>query len=161
MTTSHLSLKTPLGDMTLFEGADAKGRAALVALEWGRAPGSSKTPLLGRAERQLKDYFAGRRRAFDLPLAPAGTAFQKAVWREMARIPAGKTKTYGAIAEKLASGPRAVGTACGRNPLPILLPCHRVLGANGGLGGYTAPGGVETKAWLLALEAKKPPKSRA
>ena len=153
--SAHLSVKSPLGDLTLFEDG-----GAIVSLEWGRAPNGTETPLLKRARRQLEDYFSGRRTAFDLPLAPEGTAFQKKVWREMAKIPFGRTRTYGALAKKIGTGPRAVGGACAHNPIPILLPCHRVLGANGGLGGYSGGNGPETKARMLALEAETTPKKR-
>ena len=124
--------------------------------------------LLKRAARQLDEYFAGARTAFDLPLKPAGTAFQRRVWARLASIPQGRVETYGAIAKKLNSGARAVGTACGANPIPILIPCHRVLGARGRIparlssgaptwargqmGGYSGEGGVATKRFLLAHE---------
>ena len=101
-------------------------------------------------------YFQGHRQRFDLPLAPAGTAFQKTVWQAMSRILHGETRSYGQMATDLKSGPRAVGGACARNPIPILIPCHRVLGAHGALGGYSARGGVATKRRLLALEAGTP-----
>ena len=154
-TPAHLSIKSPLGDLTLFEN-----EGAIVALEWGRAPGGTETPLLKRASRELADYFSGRRTTFTIPLAPNGTAFQKKVWREMAKIPCGRTRTYGELAKKIGSGPRAVGGACGKNPIPVLVPCHRVLGANGRLGGFSAPGGTETKARMLAIESKINSKKR-
>ncbi len=118
---------------------------------------ASLAPLLLRAEAQLRQYLAGSRRAFTLPLAPEGTAFQLAVWREMARIPWGATVTYGTLARRLGNPglARAVGGACGANPLPIFLPCHRVTAA-GGLGGYRlrAAGrrGTALKVALLELE---------
>ncbi len=142
-----LSMKTPLGPVTLVEEA-----GKLTALRWGAAKNSEATPLLRRARQQLEAYFDGCREPFDLPLHPEGTAFQKNVWRKMARIPYGKTRSYGELAGELKSAARAVGGACGRNPLPILIPCHRVLGAHGALGGYSARGGVKTKRRLLALE---------
>jgi methylated-DNA-[protein]-cysteine S-methyltransferase len=105
------------------------------------------------AERQLSDYFAGKRTQFELPLEPRGTEFQKKVWRHLRRIPFGKTRSYGDIARTVGSprASRAVGAACGKNPLSIVVPCHRVVGANGALTGFG--GGLETKAELLALEA--------
>jgi len=142
-----LSMKTPLGPVTLVEEA-----GKLTALRWGATKNCEATPLLRRARQQLEAYFDGRREHFDLPLRPEGTAFQKNVWRKMARIPYGKTRSYGELAGELKSAARAVGGACGRNPLPILIPCHRVLGAHGALGGYSARGGVKTKRRLLALE---------
>jgi methylated-DNA-[protein]-cysteine S-methyltransferase len=110
-------------------------------------------PILVEAERQLSDYFAGKRTQFELPLEPRGTEFQKKVWRHLRRIPFGKTRSYGDIARTVGSprASRAVGAACGKNPLSIVVPCHRVVGANGALTGFG--GGLETKAELLALEA--------
>jgi len=145
---AHLSLHSPLGPLTLFEEA-----GAIVALDWGRAPAGAATPLLSVAREQLDAYFTGRLKAFDLPLRPAGTPFQKAVWDLMRAIPYGATRTYGELAHELKSAPRAVGGACGRNPIPILIPCHRVLGAAGRLGGYSGGAGVDTKRALLRLEA--------
>jgi methylated-DNA-[protein]-cysteine S-methyltransferase len=144
---SYLTVPSPLGDLTLFEDQDA-----LVALEWGRVTGGAETPLLARVRDQLDQYFAGRRQHFDLPLAPDGTAFQKKVWEAIRRIPFGKTASYGAIAHDVDSAPRAVGGACGRNPIPIIVPCHRVLGSGGAIGGYSGLDGLETKRFLLSLE---------
>lgn len=110
-------------------------------------------PLLDAAERQLVEYFAGERREFDLPLASDGTEFQKKVWSELRRIPYGETASYGDIARRLGYEPgisRAVGAANGANPIPIVVPCHRVIGANGSLTGYA--GGLERKKILLDLE---------
>ena len=115
--------------------------------------------ILQAAEAQLGDYFAGRRRVFDLPLAPRGTAFQLRVWQELARIPFGETISYAQLAQRLGNpnGTRAVGAANGRNPLPIVLPCHRVIGADGGLTGFG--GGLQTKDHLLRLEGALPEQS--
>lgn len=110
-------------------------------------------PVLADCARQLGEYFAGERTVFDLPLAPVGTAFQQRVWRELLTIEYGATSTYGAIALRLGltgHGARAVGLANGRNPIPIVIPCHRVVGANGTLTGYA--GGLERKQVLLSLE---------
>lgn len=142
-----MSFPSPLGDLTLFEED-----GFLLALDWGRAEGGAETPLLSNAKQQLTDYFTGRRQDFDLPLKPEGTAFQKSVWTLMRAIPFGQTTTYGALASRLATSPRPVGTACGRNPLPILIPCHRVVATDGRLGGYSGIDGVETKKFLLSLE---------
>lgn len=144
---THATMATPVGELTLFEED-----GHLVAIDWGRATGGGESPLLAEARRQLDQYFAGTRRAFELPLAPAGSPFQTRVWRAMQRIPLGRTRSYGEIASELGSSARAVGTACGRNPLPILIPCHRVLGAGGALGGYSGGEGLPTKRWLLAHE---------
>ena len=112
------------------------------------------TPLLLEAERQLREYWIGTRRRFTLPCAPAGTPFQRAVWREIAAIPYGETRTYGDIARAIGKpgASRAVGTATGTNPLPILVPCHRVLPATGGLGGFR--GGAIWKRALLEREGR-------
>jgi len=110
-------------------------------------------PLLDQAESQLTEYFAGKRTAFDLPLAHDGSEFQQKVWAELRRIPYGETATYGDIARRLGydnSVSRAVGSANGSNPIPIVIPCHRVIGANGMLTGYA--GGLERKQKLLQLE---------
>jgi methylated-DNA-[protein]-cysteine S-methyltransferase len=109
--------------------------------------------VLSATRAQLGEYFAGRRQDFDLPLAPAGTAFQRAVWTELLRIPFGNTTSYGDIAARV-GGPRAVravGAANGRNPIALIVPCHRVIGGNGRLTGYG--GGLPTKHWLLSHEA--------
>ena len=116
---------------------------------------SHATPLLAEGERQLTEYFAGERERFDLPLELKGTPFQQKVWRALLGIPYGQTCTYGDIARAVDSprGFRAVGMASNRNPIPILVPCHRVVGAGGALVGYA--GGLELKAALLALERRK------
>ena len=108
--------------------------------------------ILDEARVQLDAYFAGRRRGFDLPLGPRGTEFQRSVWRTLADIPYGTTISYAQLAARVgrASAMRAVGAANGRNPLPIVLPCHRVIGANGSLTGFG--GGLPTKRFLLAME---------
>ncbi len=147
MTVFYTSINTPLGPLTLFEED-----RALTVVEWGRPPDTRPSPLLTRATRQLTEYFDGQRTAFDLPLRPSGTPFQQRTWSAMADIPYGQTQTYGEIAHRIASAARAVGTACGANPLPVFLPCHRVLGANRRLTGYSAGQGVETKRLLLQLE---------
>lgn len=105
-----------------------------------------------KGKQQLKEYFAGERKEFDLPLDPKGTDFQKKVWRSLVDIPFGKTLSYGDIAQKLnnVNAVRAVGGANGRNPISIIVPCHRVIGSNGALTGYA--GGVERKLWLLKHE---------
>jgi methylated-DNA-[protein]-cysteine S-methyltransferase len=125
---------------------------ALVALEWGSAPTGIDTPLLIEAARQMEAYFAGQLRAFDLPLAPHGTTFQQKVWALTRRIPFGETRSYGALAGDLESAPRAIGGACGRNPIAIIVPCHRVVAAGGSLGGFSGGNGEETKRWLLHHE---------
>ena len=114
-------------------------------------------PLLDATAAQLDAYFAGVRIAFDLPLAPEGTEFQRTVWHALATIPYGETISYAALAERIGkpAAVRAVGAANGRNPLPIVLPCHRVIGADGALTGFG--GGLPTKRFLLELEGALPP----
>ncbi len=112
------------------------------------------SPLLRAGRDWLDAYFAGQRPELSaLPLAPRGSEFQKRVWAALREIPCGETRSYAEIAAALGTSPRAVGGAVGRNPLSILIPCHRVLGANGALTGYA--GGIERKTWLLAHERKE------
>ncbi len=144
---AHTSLNSPFGPLSLFEDA-----GTLVALEWGRTPDKQPSPLLEEAGRQLNAYFDGGLKDFDLPLAPGGTFFQRSVWDQLRRIPFGAVRSYGDIATALSSAPRAVGGACGRNPIPIIIPCHRVVGSGGWLGGYSGGDGLKTKTALLRLE---------
>ena len=142
----QLSLHSPLGPLSVSETDDA-----IVALDWGWGRDQTRTPLLLRAVDVLNRYFDGEAPAFELPFRPKGTAFQQRVWQAMREIPYGQTHTYGALAERAGGVARAVGMACGANPIPILIPCHRVV-AQSGLGGYSGDGGVETKVALLRLE---------
>ncbi|MBM3483143.1 MAG: methylated-DNA--[protein]-cysteine S-methyltransferase [Alphaproteobacteria bacterium] len=112
------------------------------------------TRVLDAAERQLAEYFAGRRTSFDLPLSPEGTAFRQQVWRALCDIPYGETRTYGDLARKLKTAARAVGGACGANPIAIVVPCHRVVGGGGAIGGFSGGDGCDTKRVLLALEER-------
>ena len=148
MTTRWMD--SPIGGLRLH--ADA---GLLTAIDFDARPRGSKLAdaLLDEAERQLAEYFAGERTTFDLPLASDGTEFQKRVWGELRRIPFGETTSYGEVARRLGYErvvSRAVGAANGANPIPIIVPCHRVIGANGALTGYA--GGIERKTVLLALE---------
>jgi len=143
-------LASPVGRLAL----EADGEV-LTGVHWasdGERTRDKPSPVLEEARRQLERYFAGRLKSFDLPLAGRGTDFQKSVWKMMREIPYGETATYGGIAMALASGPRAVGMACGRNPIPIIVPCHRVLGSGGTEGGFSGGQGLPTKRKLLALE---------
>jgi methylated-DNA-[protein]-cysteine S-methyltransferase len=142
----QLSVSSPVGMLTLTEENDA-----IVSIAWGDAAGRNGSPLLVEAARQLDAYFAGELSDFDLTLRPAGSAFEQCVWAAMRRIPYGKTQCYGDLAAAIGSAARAVGGACGRNPIPIVIPCHRVL-AKTGLGGYSGQGGLATKQTLLSLE---------
>ena len=111
--------------------------------------------LAKEAVRQLRAYLKEPHFAFSLPLAPAGTAFQRRVWDGIAGIPSGETRTYGELATAIHSGPRAVGNACGANPYPLVVPCHRVVAANHGLGGFARQRGgflLDVKRWLLTHE---------
>lgn len=140
------SLSTPVGMLTLTSDG-----AAITAVDWRRSPRQDDRPELRAACAQLKAYFAGRLTEFDLPLAVAGSPFQKEVCAAMQAIPFGDTLTYGDIARRLGAPAQAVGQACGGNPIPVIIPCHRVLGANS-LGGFSGEGGVETKVALLRHE---------
>lgn len=165
MTRRRLSVETPTGPVTVTE-ADG----AVVGVTWGPVGGgqvsggqvsgdgreNDSSALLAEAAKQLADYFAGRRHAFDLPLKPRGSEFHLAVWREMLAIPYGCTKSYGDLARATGGIARAVGTACGANPIPIFIPCHRVLAAGRALGGFSGGRGPETKAFLLTLEGAWP-----
>ena len=127
---------------------------------WRTARGRGRAlfhPLLRRAEEQLGESFAGQRKEFDLPLAPAGTPFQQCCWQALCAIPYGRTRSYGAQAKAVGNpkASRAVGMANNRNPLPIVIPCHRVVGSSGKLVGYA--GGLGIKEALLALEAQNSP----
>lgn len=140
-----LTVPTQFGPLTLFEEG-----GAIVRLDWD-GEGRDETPLLTRAARQVQAYDAGDLTAFDLPLHVDGSDFQRAVCREMRAIPFGETVTYGDIAAKLGVPAQAVGSACGGNPIPVIIPCHRVMGAKG-LTGFSGKGGVETKVALLRHE---------
>lgn len=120
-----------------------------------RAEIAPKSLLAKETVRQLRAWLKDSRHEFSLPLAPQGTPFQRKVWSAIAAIPAGKTKQYGEIAASIGSGPRAVGNACGANHYPVVIPCHRVVAAGGGLGGFGRQRGdflLDVKRWLLAHE---------
>lgn len=141
----HLAIDTDLGPFLIEETG-----GAITALTWGGS-GDDDTPLLREAARQLVAYAAGELTAFDLPLAPAGGPLQQAVMAEMRAIPFGETRTYGDVAKAVGAPAQAVGQACGANPIPVIIPCHRITGT-GKLGGFSAPGGVESKVALLRHE---------
>jgi methylated-DNA-[protein]-cysteine S-methyltransferase len=144
-----ISLDSPVGKLTVREHD-----GAVVAVGWDGGGADEPTALLHEARAQLLAYFAGRLGRFDLPLVPAGSRFQQAVWQAMLAIPSGAVRTYGEVAAELRASPRAVGGACGRNPIPIIVPCHRIVAAAGALGGYSGAGGTATKRFLLALEGR-------
>lgn len=141
---------TPIGKLCIGEEDDS-----ITRVTWSKVPQEyiqEETELILSCKIQLEEYFAGNRKQFDLPLAPKGTDFQKRVWKALTDIPYGETRTYGEIAAAVGSpkAARAVGMANNKNPIGIIVPCHRVVGADGKLVGYA--GGMEKKEWLLELE---------
>jgi methylated-DNA-[protein]-cysteine S-methyltransferase len=147
-----MKIETPIG--ALHAAFDEEGR--LVELGF-REPAHDPAPAPPnlQLEAQLREYFSGKRQTFDFPLAPKGTEFQLAVWNALLEIPYGDTITYAELARRIGkpSAVRAVGAANGANPIPVIIPCHRVIGSNGTLTGYG--GGIERKQWLLALEGRR------
>ncbi len=146
---------TPVGKLCIGER-----EGAITRVTWQQLPKEwvlEETELIKKCKQELDEFFEGKRKTFDLPLAPAGTAFQKRVWDALREIPYGETKTYKdiAIAVDSPKGFRAVGMANNKNPIAIIVPCHRVIGSNGKLVGYAA--GMETKTFLLALEQQERP----
>lgn len=150
---SMLVIDSPVGAIRLLGTDDAVTGIYLPEQEAPDAP-VRETAVLRRAAEQLAEYFAGTRTTFDLPLAPRGTAFQARVWQALATIPFGTTWTYGELARAIEqpSASRAVGAANGKNPISIVVPCHRVIGTSGALTGYA--GGMDAKRWLLAHEQR-------
>ena len=145
------TIDSPLGALRLFARGDALTGVYLpVQAAPAATPGT--LPVLERAAAQLAAYFLGERTAFDLPLAPEGSAFQRKVWEELQKIPFGVTRSYGELAHALEmpTGARAVGSANSRNPISIIVPCHRVIAGSGALTGYA--GGMAAKRWLLDHE---------
>lgn len=152
MQMNYYSYETPIGMLTIVCTPEH-----LIQIDFGEQPipnaNFEKSELTDRTFAQLMEYFSGKRRTFDLPLLPKGTEFQKKVWDALQTIPYGKTQTYSEIAEQIANprACRAVGMANNRNPIPIIIPCHRVIGKSGHLIGYG--GGIEIKVFLLELES--------
>jgi len=151
MAMETLCLKSPVGDLTLFADNNT-----ITALCWGQgadAPRTTSSRVLNHAAELLKAYFTTGHADFSaLSLDPQGTAFQKRVWQQMCEIKSGHSKSYGEVAKILKSGPRAVGGACGANPIPILIPCHRIVNGDGKIGHYSGGDGAPTKIFLLRLE---------
>lgn len=147
------SLRTPIGTLELVEQGGAIVRIT------ARGPGAISVPptnaILAAASEQLARYFEGRLEIFDVPVDPKGTAFQRRLWAALREIPYGETRAYGQLATQISSVARAVGQACGANPVPIIIPCHRVLAAHGRIGGFSFLGGTTSKRRLLALEARR------
>ena len=155
METCYCVIESPIGRLLL--AGDASELRHVRFLDGSRPDGPEAdwredAAPFADAIRQLREFFAGRRREFELPLRPHGTAFQERVWTQLRRIPYGETITYGELARRVGDprASRAVGLANGRNPLPVVIPCHRVIGANGALTGFG--GGLPIKEKLLALE---------
>ena len=144
----QLSLHTPVGDITVSE---EDGR--IVALDWGWGRDQAETPLLCRARDQLHAYFDGSASPSTCRSRPQGTPYRRRVWAALQAIPPGQTRTYQDIARTAGGSARSVGGANGANPIPILIPCHRVV-ATGGIGGYSGGDGLPTKRYLLELEAR-------
>ncbi|MDQ6805088.1 MAG: methylated-DNA--[protein]-cysteine S-methyltransferase [Actinomycetota bacterium] len=152
----YCTVGSPIGELLLAGDGEA---LQILTMQGGRRPirpqadWTRSEGAFAAARSQLEEYFDGRRRRFELTLAPAGGPFELAVWRALLEIPYGETVSYGALASRLGhpAAPRAVGTANGRNPIAVIVPCHRVIGADGSLTGYG--GGLERKRLLLDLEA--------
>lgn len=146
----QLSLHSPVGDLTISEED-----GAIVAIDWGWGRDQTETPVLREGRRQLQQYFDGERRDFDLKLAPRGSPYRLRVWQALCSIPSGAARTYADIARSAGGSPRSVGGANGANPIPIVIPCHRVV-ATTGIGGYSGGDGLATKRHLLDLESRTP-----
>ncbi len=144
----QLSLHTQIGDLSV-----AEEDGAIVSLDWGWGRDQTVTPVLARARDQLYAYFDGTLTHFDLPLNPNGTPYRRRIWAAMSDIPYGATRSYADLARLVGGSPRSVGQASGANPIPIIIPCHRVL-ATAGIGGYSGGEGLATKRTLLALESR-------
>ena len=160
MTTYYTRIDSPIESLLL--SSDGESLTSLTMVTQRHGPFFSETWIrddnakpFAETRRQLEAYFAGELTEFDLPLNPRGTEFQKQVWQELQNIPFGVTISYGDLAERIGNpnSSRAVGAANGRNPISIIVPCHRVIGSNGKLTGYG--GGMERKEWLLAHETKR------
>jgi methylated-DNA-[protein]-cysteine S-methyltransferase len=147
----QLSLHTSIGDLSI-----AEEDGAIVSVDWGFGRDQTVTPLLSRARDQLFAYLDGHLTRFDLPLNPPGTPYRRRVWAALCDIPYGATRSYADIARQAGGSARSVGQANGANPIPIIIPCHRVL-ATTGIGGYSGGEGLPTKRALLALEARATP----
>ncbi|WP_420413342.1 methylated-DNA--[protein]-cysteine S-methyltransferase [Roseibium sp.] len=143
-------LETWLGCLTITEENEA-----ITDLHWNGTPSQGETPLLREACSQLAAYMDGNLKEFDLPLKPKGGELHQAVFKAMLAIPYGETRTYGDLAKELDTYGQPIGQACGANPIPVIIPCHRILSANG-LGGYSGAGGTDIKIALLKLEGGYP-----
>ena len=149
-----MQIQTAIGTLLVASGGDAITRITWLADRNAALPNEAPTPLLAEAARQLTAYAEGKLQTFDLPVKACGSAHEQAVWEQMRLIPYGETKTYGELATAISSSPRAVGRACGANPVPVVVPCHRVMGQSGKLTGFSGGDGIATKAMLLDLERR-------
>jgi methylated-DNA-[protein]-cysteine S-methyltransferase len=146
-TSAVITFNSPVGPLTVRET-----EGAIASVHFGAAKEQRETALLAAAKVQLDAYFYCGLKTFELPLAPVGSEFNRRVWEALAAIPYGHILSYGEVASRTGGDARAVGGACGANPIPIIIPCHRVLGQGGTMVGYSGGGGTETKRFLLQLE---------
>ena len=144
-----LTTQTPVGLIAIHGGL------SITRITWAARPTINDTAELRKGRDQVTAYFAGTLRGFDLCLKPSGTKFQQAVWNRVLLIPYGTTSTYGEVANELGTSARAVGRACSTNPIPLMIPCHRVVSKTGALAGYSGGEGLRTKQFLLSFEKKQ------
>ena len=144
-----LTTQTPIGLLAIY------GTESITKVGWVAQPIANGSAELQKARGQVMAYFAGSLQHFELGLTPSGTKFQQAVWRRILLIPYGTTSTYGEVANELGTSARAVGRACSTNPIPLMIPCHRVVSKTGALAGYSGGEGLRTKQFLLSFEKKQ------
>lgn len=143
---SQISFHSPVGELSI-----AEDEGFIVSVDWGWGSIQEETPLLQEAKKQFDAYFDGQLKQFNLPIRPFGTAYQLKVWKALKTIPFGETRSYQELAQIAGGSPRSIGGANGANPIPLIIPCHRVIGKSG-LGGYSGGEGIETKEYLLNME---------
>ena len=149
---NHLTIDSPVGALTLFAKEEY-----IVSIQFKAQKRNYPTDILKKTKAQLSEYFLGERKHFTVPIRLGGTHFQKSVWYLISKIPKGKTKTYGQLAKEYKTSPRAIGYACKVNPIPIIIPCHRVIGLKNDLKGYSGGQGQKTKRQLLLIEGYRVP----
>ncbi|OUI78767.1 cysteine methyltransferase [Commensalibacter intestini] len=143
---SQISFHSPVGELSI-----AEDEGFIVSVDWGWGSIQEETPLLQEAKKQFDAYFDGQLKQFNLPIRPFGTAYQLKVWKALQTIPFGETRSYQELAQIAGGSPRSIGGANGANPIPLIIPCHRVIGKSD-LGGYSGGEGIETKEYLLNME---------
>ncbi|CAI3940146.1 DNA repair enzyme Ada (O6-methylguanine-DNA--protein-cysteine methyltransferase) (AdaB) (PDB:6RLA) (PUBMED:29061663) [Commensalibacter communis] len=143
---SQISFHSPVGELSI-----AEDDGFIVSVDWGWGSLQEETPLLIEAKKQFNAYFDGQLKQFELPVRPFGTNYQLKVWQALKDIPYGETCSYQELVKIVGGSPRSIGGANGANPIPLIIPCHRVIGKNG-LGGYSGGEGIETKEYLLNME---------